>query len=232
MALKILAVDNDADTLKLLKETAELLRLEVVASSSGLEAAQQVRHQKFDGAFVGSSIPGMDGFALVQLMRDSQSNRLVPIVMLTDYGDAKTMRKAFAAGVTFFLNKPLDPNRLQGLLGAMRGQMLEERRRYARLPLRTVVQCRAGKNQFKTLSVDVSQRGMLLEASGGLGVGDEAELLFELPDIAGRMNPRATVVRKEPNDRTAVQFVTLSPQDRKALSDFISEELKDSVDHG
>jgi DNA-binding response OmpR family regulator len=222
MALKILAVDNEAEALKLIKETAETMGYEVVTFNTGLEAAGHLKKQKIDGALVSASIPYMDGFVLVQLMRGSPSNSRVPIVMLTDFGDAKTMRKAFEAGVTFFLSKPLDPKRLKGLMTIMRGQMLEERRRYARLPLRTIVQYRAGKNQFKTLSVNVSQRGMLLEPSAGLSVGREVELLFELPNIPGQLNPRATVVRKEANNQMGVRFSSLSPQDEKALSDFIS----------
>lgn len=222
MALKILAVDNDEEVLKLIREVAGLQGCEVSAFKTGLEAAHQVHHQKYDGAFVGASIPYMDGFVLVQLMRSSPSNNRVPIVMLTDYGDVKTMRRAFEAGVTFFLNKPLDPKRMKGLLTGMRGAMLVERRRYARLPLRTIVQYSAEKKQSKALSVNVSQTGMLLESSGGLSLGQAAELLFELPDIPGKLNPRANVVRKEPSDRTAVRFQKLSPEDQKALADFIA----------
>jgi hypothetical protein len=75
--------------------------------------------------------------------------------------------------------------------------MLKDGRRYARPPLRAIVNCRTDKLQFKSMSVHVSQTGMLLETSGGLDVGQEAELQFELPDITGQLNPRAAVVRKE-----------------------------------
>ena len=226
MAFKVLAVDDDAVTLKLIKETASLVGLEVLVFNSGLEAERQTRQQKFDGAFVSNSASGMDGFELVKGMRESPSNKLAPIVMLTSVGDVATMRKAFQVGVTFFLSKPCDPKRLRGLLNAMRGQMLLEKRRYARLPLRTIVQCRVGNNTFKTLSVDLSQSGMLLEAAGPLNVGAEADLQFDLPDNAGHLNIHGKVVRTDANNRPAVQFGTLSPQDRKALSDFISGMVK------
>ncbi|MGE5325400.1 MAG: response regulator [Deltaproteobacteria bacterium] len=226
MGLRILAVDNEDDVLKLIKGLAEAQGCEVLAYKTGLEAANQSQHQKFDGAFVGASIPYMDGFVLVELMRKSPSNNRVPIVMLTEFGDVKTMRRAFQAGVTFFLNKPLDPKRMKGLLASMRGAMLVEKRRYARLPLRTIVQCTADKRQTKTLSVNVSQTGILLEASEGLAVGQAAELNFELPDITGQLNPRANVVRIEPAGRTGLRFLSLSPQDKQALADFIAGNIK------
>ena len=226
VAMRILAVDNEDGILKLIKDVAEAQGCEVTTFKTGLEAANQAHHQKFDGVFLGSSIPSMDGFVLAELMRKSPSNSRVPIVMLTELGDVKTMRRAFQAGVTFFLNKPLDLKRMKGLLASMRGAMLVERRRYARLPLRTIVQYTAEKKQSKALSVNVSQTGLLLESSGGLTVGQAADLLFELPDIARQLNPRANVVRIEPAGRTAMQFLSLSPQDKQALFDFIAGNIK------
>jgi hypothetical protein len=40
------------------------------------------------------------------------------------------------------------------------------------------------------------------------------------------LSPLASVVRKEPSDRTAVRFATLSSQDSEALSDFIAGTVK------
>ncbi len=222
MALRLLVVDNKLDSLKVVKNLTESLGYEVVALESSLEAAQVINLQKFDGALISASTPYMDGFVLVRFIRYSTSNSGVPIVMLSKLGDAQTMRKAFQAGVTFFLNEPIDARKLQAFLTGMRGQMLKERRSYVRLPIRTIVNCSAETKQFKALSVNVSQRGMLLEASGGLDVGQSTELQFALPDTEGRVSPHAIVVRKEPSDRMALQFTVLAPQDHRALGDFVS----------
>ena len=226
MAIKILAVDSEDEVLKLIKEVAEMQGCEVLAFKTGLEAANQAQHQKFDGAFVGSSIPYMDGFVLVELMRKSPSNNRVPIVMLTDVGDVKTMRRAFQVGVTFFLSKPVDSKRMRGLFAGIRGAMISERRRYARLPLNTIVQCTMDKKQTKTVSVNVSQTGILVEGAAGLTVGQAVELQFELPGVPGKLLPRANVVRIEAGNRTALRFLSLSPQDKQALADFIAGSIK------
>jgi CheY-like chemotaxis protein len=226
MAMKILAVDNEDEVLKLIKDVAEAQGCEVSIFKTGLEAANQAQHQKFDAAFVGTSIPYMDGFVLTDLMRKSPSNNRVPIVMLTDFGDVQTMRRAFKVGVTFLLSKPVDPKRMKGLFAGIRGAMIAERRRYARLPLNTIVQCTMDKKQTKTLSVNVSQTGILVEGAAGLTVGQAVELIFELPGVSGKLTPRANVVRIEAGSRTALQFLSLSPQDKQALADFIAGNIK------
>jgi len=226
VVMKILVVDNDPDALKVVKDLAESLGYEAVALNSSLKAAELINLQKLDGAFINASTPYMDGFVLVRLLRYSTSNTAVPIVMLSEFGDAQAMRKAFEAGVTFFLSKPIDTKKLRALLNGMRGQMLKDKRTYVRLPVRTIVNCSAMTTQFKSLSVNVSRRGILLETSGGLDVGQQAALQFTLPDIEGHLTPGAIVVRKEPSDRIAAEFKVLGPQDNRALENFITGVVK------
>jgi DNA-binding NtrC family response regulator len=101
--------------------------------------------------------------------------------MLTGDGDVGTMQKAFKAGITFFLNKPVTQERLNALVAAMRGPMLKEKRRYARLPFRVEVACQLGTRRFKAESVNISEGGILLDGSGGASVGEELNLEFTLP---------------------------------------------------
>ncbi len=227
MALRILLVDNEPDVLKVVKGLAESMGYEVESLNDSLEAAQVVNLRKFDGAIVSASTPLMDGFVLVRYIRFSTSNRGIPIIMLSKVADAQTMQKAFNAGTTYFVSKPLDPQKLQGVLSSMRGQMLKEKRSYARRPVRTPVVCIADMKQFKSLSVNLSQGGMLLEASDGLEVGQSADLQFTLPGIPGQVNLRAMVVRREPSGRMAVQFTLVGPAEHKALGAFIAGVVQD-----
>jgi hypothetical protein len=147
--------------------------------------------------------------------------------MLTGYDDVETMRAGFRAGITFFLAKPPQFDRLSAVLRPLRGAMLREKRSYVRLPLRTVVTCRAGRNQFTSISLSIGEGGMLLENSGGQDVGQQMDLLFSLPYTRSPLNVRAVVVRREPSDRLAVRFVEVSAEDRKAIQDYIGGVVKD-----
>src|SRR4029077_9667781 len=123
-----------------------------------------------------------NGFELTQLVRASPSNSKVPIVMLTGMDDVGTMRKGFQAGITFFLGKPITKDRVVSIVNIMRGVMLNEKRRHARLPLRTTVTCQLKEASFQSQSVNLGSGGMLLETSAETSLGQEIDLKFMIAD--------------------------------------------------
>lgn len=225
--MKLMIVDDEPDVLKVLKTYLESLGYEVLALADSRVAAQRVDREKFDGVFVDARMPNLDGPELVRHIRTSSSNNSVPIVMFTGYDDVETMRAGFRAGITFFLPKPPQLSHLSAVLKPLHGAMLREKRTYIRLPLRTVVTCRAGRNQFASVSLNIGEGGMLLENSGGQDVGQQIDLLFSLPYTRNLVNARAVVVRREPSDRLAVRFVEVSSEDRKAIQDYVAGAVKD-----
>jgi len=229
MALKIMAVDDDPQVLNLLRIMVEPLGCEVVMIEDSREAARLIEREKFDGVFLDALMPHMDGFQLAQHIRTSRLNHEVPIVMLTGYKDADTMRKGFNAGVSLFLGKPFTRERIAVLFGAARSAMLKEKRKYARLPLRTTITCRwAGhrQGQFKAGSVDICEDGMMFGPSGGLDVDQEVELEFEVPAANTPVKTRAKVIRREKSDNVAVEFVALPLKDRDSIKAYIGARVK------
>jgi two-component system, chemotaxis family, chemotaxis protein CheY len=226
MSLKILVVDDEPDVLKLIKTVIQSLGYEVLGLTDSREAADRITHQKFDGIFLDARMPHLDGLGLVRHIRTSATNNSVPIVMLTGYDDVETMRTGFRAGITFFMAKPPEVRHVGNILKLMQDVMLREKRSYVRLPLRTVVTCHSGGHQFTSASLNISEGGMLLEASGGLEVGRGVELRFSVPSSPGILNPRATVIWREPPDHMAVQFVDLNFEERKAIQGYIAIRVK------
>jgi CheY-like chemotaxis protein len=225
MRLRILAVDDEQEILKLFRSLVEPLGYEVELIQDSREAARRVLRQKFDAIFLDAHMPHLDGFELAERIRSSPSNKQVPIAMLTAYDDAATMRKAFRAGVTMFLGKPFTPKKLRGLLRTLRGPMLRERRRYARFPVRIAIQCTWGGKTFEAASVNISEGGVLMEPSGGVAVGEGLSLLFTLPKVQKSVKPRGRNIRKEKPDRMAAQFQTLTLEDQDAIRAYIVAEI-------
>ena len=58
------------------------------------------------------NMPGMTGLELLPKAKASRPN--VPIIMITAYGDAETMRKALEGGAEALLTKPIDFGVLRG----------------------------------------------------------------------------------------------------------------------
>ncbi len=227
MSLKILVVDDEPQVLQYTKSLLQSLGYEVLALRDSRVATERIECEKFNAAFVDAHMPFVDGFMLVRHIRNSTSNGAIPIVMLTGFDDVDTMRAGFRAGVTFFQPKPIDTEKLAGLLRVMREPMLRERRSYVRLPLRTVVACAAGPHHFQAVSQNISEGGMMLEGTGGLSVGQELEVRFALPGLPGMLNPRVTIVRLEHGERMGVRFISLETEERKAIQTYIAGIVKE-----
>ncbi len=225
MALKVMFVDDEPDVLKVIRAMVEPLGFQVSTFADSQAASDRLKLEKFDGVFLDARMPHPNGFELAQTIRRSPLNSTVPVVLLTGATDAETMRKAFQAGITFFLGKPITSDRLIGMLKAMRGPMLKENRGHARLPFRAAVSCRSGVKSFKCESLNLSEGGILLETSGGTRLGDEIDLEFLVPPGRDHLKLRAKVVRNEPPDRVAVQFLALSPEDRVTIQNYIAGRI-------
>ncbi len=226
MLMKLLVVDDDLAALDLVKALVEPLGYAVLALADSRQAAACVNEQKFDGIFVDVQMPNLDGFALTKIIRASRSNSGVPIVMITALEDVETMRQGYKAGVTFFLTKPFNPEKLRGLLLAVGSAILRERRRHVRLPFSATVTCRWGNEQAKWTSVNISEVGMLLESSSRLELGQEINLDFSFSPSQDPLSLRAKIVHREPPDYIGVQFRDLTSEEQETIRQYLDHGLK------
>lgn len=247
MALKLLVVDDDPAILVFVKTVVEPWGYQIQTLEDSREALRLLEEEKFDGLVFDIMMPEVDGFELARRARASSLNGETPVVMITGLSDVDTMRKCFGIGVTLFLSKPFDYERLHNLFYAAKAPLVREQRRGARLPFRTAVDCTFGahdEHRFRAESLNIAEMGMLLEPSGGLDVGNELTVEFALPLPPGSVEKtpprrrrsmfvespgaesgprklRAKVVHKTSPDSIGVQFVSLTPQDRAVLQRFI-----------
>ena len=224
MQLRVLAVDDEPVALEVFKAVVGSLGYDVTTLSDSREAAQRVMTEKFDLIALDVLMPLLDGFELTERIRASRTNHSVPILMLTGSDSVETMRRGYAAGITFYLAKPISAAKLRGLFKAARGMMLQERRRYGRLPLRVDVECQVGNKSFRARSVDLAQGGILLEASGEMAEGDIAEVKFALPGVRQPLKLMGKVVRKVLSEGMAVEFIDPEPPERAALHHYVTAE--------
>lgn len=222
MPLKVLLVEDDVATLELIWEVLTSLGVEVRPLSDSTEAAAWIQRDKFDGVFLDLMMPKLDGFELARQIRRSPSNSRTPIVVVTGREDRETIEQAFAAGATFFLAKPIDRPKLIRLLNSTRGAMLEERRRYQRVPLRAEVTCMFDSRTTRGQSVNVSLSGLLFESEGSLTPGTRIRLGFHLPTQAKEILAEAAVVRVDDQRRAGARFTDMSAEDRQRLRDFVA----------
>jgi uncharacterized protein (TIGR02266 family) len=226
-SLKLLVVEDDELNLELMEEVLTSLKADVTPARDGEEASSIINQGRFDGIFMDLEMPTMHGFELARRIRESSWNRATPIVVVTGRDEKTTMQQAFAKGATFFLQKPIDRQKLTGLFRAVRGTFLENRRKNVRVPLRTDVMCSDGPRTTRGMTWNLSQGGMLIETGATLKPGDSVRLSFRLP-VSGEQIDTMGVVVWTSASRQGIRFMKMSDQNLRTLKDFIAEvELPD-----
>jgi two-component system, cell cycle response regulator DivK len=116
----ILVVEDDSDSLYVLKNILSTKGYRVLEASDGEEALVVVETRKLDLILLDLQLPKLNGFGVVQRLRANAKFENLHIVMMTAYEPAKSRGTAIAAGCDDFLPKPLDFD----LLGAVLDQLV------------------------------------------------------------------------------------------------------------
>lgn len=225
MAVRILVVEDNLETLELMAEVLQSFAVQVVPMSDSEAAAGVVNREKFDGIFLDLAMPKLDGFRLAKVVRASSWNRSTPIVIVTGSNDRKVMQHAFHAGGNFFLSKPVDRNRLSILLNTTRGAMLANRRGLQRAPLTVEIRRRGGDPGKTIWCCNISERGMLIEGDRTLHPGQEVRLGFALPGQREEIQADCIVARVDDRGRTGVSFRNLRHTDRQRIRIYVAEQI-------
>ncbi|MDN4038758.1 ATP-binding protein [Massilia sp. YIM B02443] len=118
--LKVLVVDDNVDAAETLGLLLASEGHEVVVEHESLRALERARSARPDVCLLDIGLPGVDGLELARRLRADPATAAALLVAITGYGQQKDRDEAFAAGFQHHLVKPLDFERLLGLLDAVR----------------------------------------------------------------------------------------------------------------
>jgi diguanylate cyclase len=117
--IAIIADDEDLGRL-LLTETAEASGLHPMSFEDGAAALDAALSHDVAIVLLDVDMPGMDGYAVCRRLRAEPRFATVPIVMVTGHEDSAAISRAFDAGATDFISKPVNwallPRRLAYIL--------------------------------------------------------------------------------------------------------------------
>ncbi|HEY9735932.1 MAG TPA: ATP-binding protein [Trichocoleus sp.] len=119
--LRVIAVDDEADSLDLVRVLLEQEGAIVTTVSSAAEALQTFAHDQFDLLISDIGMANMDGCALIREIRalSSNPNCAIPAVALTAYAGESNQRQMLAAGFQAHLAKPVEPQQLLAEIAAL-----------------------------------------------------------------------------------------------------------------
>jgi CheY-like chemotaxis protein len=109
--LRVLVVEDDADTREALAIVLRQQNAQVIAVTSAVEAMEAMDRSPPDVLVCDIGLPGEDGYALIRRVRarDPERGGRTPAVALTAFAQAEDRRRALQAGFQVHVSKPLDP---------------------------------------------------------------------------------------------------------------------------
>jgi PleD family two-component response regulator len=107
-AAPVLIVDDDPVIQTLMRAALEEDGFAVVEADDGLSACRLCNHSVPSLLIVDAMMPNMDGFELCRVLRRQPETQHVPILMATGLEDKQSISRAYEAGATDFIAKPIN----------------------------------------------------------------------------------------------------------------------------
>ena len=128
--LRVLLVDDEADSRDLLSLVLDSCGAEVVTANSAAEAFAAIGAEKFDILISDIGMPDEDGFSLIKRIRglpDEQGGS-VPAIALTAYARSEDRVRAIRSGFQMHVAKPVEPAELVAVAANLAGRMRNPKR--------------------------------------------------------------------------------------------------------
>jgi len=119
MPEKILIVDDDVETLRLVGLMLQRQGYEIVAADNGSQAISMAKRELPDLVGLDVMMPDMDGYQVTKMLRKMPETALVPILMFTAKSQVDDKVAGYDAGVDDYLTKPVHPAELVAHIKAL-----------------------------------------------------------------------------------------------------------------
>jgi CheY-like chemotaxis protein len=115
----ILVVDDSADNVAVISIDLQQLGYRVVTATNGEDAVTVATQMLPNLILMDINLPTLDGLGATRRIRETEVMRDVPIVAITAFGTEGFQRAAYDAGVSGYLTKPIDFDRMHLLIARL-----------------------------------------------------------------------------------------------------------------
>ena len=109
MTHRVLVVDDESDITELLSYNFRDAGYEVLVAADGMRAVALAQRWLPEAIVLDLNLPGLDGFAVCEMLRVLPSTRDIPILMLTAFATEQSRKLGLQIGATDYLTKPFSP---------------------------------------------------------------------------------------------------------------------------
>lgn len=115
----ILLAEDDPDIRLMMCTLLGMKGYNVIEACDGPEAVEVAQKERPDIILMDLQLPRLNGFAVTRFVRQNESLRQVPIVIVSAHDPAKHRGLALAAGCNAYVQKPVDFDRLEEVISTL-----------------------------------------------------------------------------------------------------------------
>ena len=119
MRKKILVCDDDSLLVDLIEFRLSAKGYDIETARDGGEAMARLAESTPDAILLDAMMPVIDGYELLRRIREQESTRNVPVIMLTARRQEQDIVSALELGANDYLVKPFIPEELVARLGRL-----------------------------------------------------------------------------------------------------------------
>ena len=115
----VLVVEDEEDILEVLQYNLQQEGYEVACCMDGLQGLEQARRLKPDLVLLDIMLPGMDGVEICRNLKEDDSTRRIPIIMVTAKGEEIDVVLGLGVGADDYIPKPFKVRELVARVKAL-----------------------------------------------------------------------------------------------------------------
>ncbi len=205
MAEKVLIIDDDVQSLRLVGLMLERQGFKIAVANNGTQGLRAVRTEQPDIILLDVMMPDMDGYEVARRLRKSPETASIPILMFTARSQVEDKITGYEAGVDDYLTKPIHPAELMAHLKSLLSRQ----------------KVRSGNTG--ALKMDKGTMIGVLGAKGGLGVSTIALNLA----IAFQQKRKSEVIAAEMHNGQGSWSTELAYNENDGLSNLLRQKTMD-----
>ncbi len=124
---KVLVVDDERPVVMVIETNLKIAGYEVLTAYNGREALEKMRSERPDCVVLDVMMPEMNGWQVLEEIRDDEDLCDTQVIMLTAMVDDADISRGYELGVDLYLTKPFEPEELLEFVGRVIDMGADER---------------------------------------------------------------------------------------------------------
>jgi CheY-like chemotaxis protein len=112
MKHKVLVVDDNPDSVAIMRGILEGRGYDVAAAHSGTEALQFLKKEKVDVVLLDIMMPEMSGMEVLQRIKEDAATSRLPVILVTAKTQDEDVLSGYQYGADYYITKPFTAKQL------------------------------------------------------------------------------------------------------------------------